>query len=92
MPKSYESFKKEFGKTCNTGAVTTIIAALVTPRVLGQTLPLLDTLILLAIAACFWFVGLVLLTEKKTEPRGEGKWKRVRVKKDTTIHILDESI
>lgn len=88
--RSFAKYKQEFGKTCNTGAVTTIIAALVTPKVTGQVIGSTDLVILAIIAIGFWLAGFILLSEKQSEPKGDGKWKRVRVKKDTTIHVMEE--
>lgn len=89
--RSFDKYKKELGKTCNTGAMTTIVAAVVTPRVTGQNVNPSDFIVLIAIAFVFWILGFILLSEKEQKPKGDGKWKRIRVKKDTTIHIMEET-
>lgn len=89
--RSFNKYKQEFGKTCNTGAVTTVIAALVTPKVTGQYISSTDLLVLALIAFVFWGLGFLLLIEKTPEPKGDGKWKRIKVKKDTTIHVMEEA-
>lgn len=88
---SRSKYKKELGKTCNTGFITTLIAMFVTPRITGQQITAFDYTVMAIVAFGFWFVGLILLSEKNPEPKGDGKWKRVRVKKDTTIHVMEEA-
>lgn len=43
------------------------------------------------VALIFWLLGFILLSEKTPEPKGDGKWKRIKVKKDTTIHVMEEA-
>lgn len=71
--------------------MTTIVAAVVTPRVTGQTVNSTDFIVLVAIAFVFWTLGVYFLSEKKPEPKADGKWKRIKVKKDTTIHVMEET-
>lgn len=89
--KLQNKYKHEIGKTCNTGAMTTLIAMLVTPRVTGQSLSTYDYVSLVVVALSFGILGYLFLLENKPEPKGDGKWKRVRVKKDTTIHVMEEA-
>lgn len=91
MSKSLNKYKSEIGKTCNTGAMTTFIAAVVTPRVTGQSLTVFDYAILAGVVLVFLVLGYLFLTEQTTQPKATGKWKRIRVKKDTTIHIMEET-
>lgn len=91
MPKSLNKYKSEIGKTCNTGALTTFIAAIVTPRVTGQSLEIFDYAILVGIVFVFLVLGYLFLAEQTPEPKADGKWKRIRVKKDTTIHVMEET-
>ena len=90
MSRSLSKYKKEFGKTCNTGFITTVIAMFVTPKVTGQSISIDGYVMLILIAVIFWLGGFFLLSENKPEPKGDGKWKRVKVKKDTTIHVMEE--
>lgn len=64
---------------------------LVTPKVVGHSIDTRDFIGLAFIAVGFWLAGFILLSENKPEPKGDGKWKRVRVKKDTTIHVMEEA-
>ena len=89
MARSFDKYKKELGKTCNTGFLTTVIALFVTPRLTDQSLSTQNYFVLAFIALFFWFAGLILLSEKESQPRADGKWKRIRVKKDTTIHVME---
>lgn len=91
MSRQYDKYKKEIGKTCNTGLMTTIVAATVTPRVTGQSLSIMDYVALGIVALIFWILGFILLSENKPEPKSAGKWKRIKVKKDTTIHVMEEA-
>lgn len=91
MSRSLNKYKSEIGKTCNTGALTTFIAAIVTPRVTGQSLAVFDSVILAIIIIVFLILGYHFLSEEKPEPKADGKWKRIRVKKDTTIHVMEET-
>lgn len=91
MARSITKYKKELGKTCNTGFVTTVVAMLVTPRITGQYIPFADYVIMAGVALGFWLSGLILLSEKESKPKADGKWKRIRVKKDTTIHVMEET-
>ena len=69
--------------------MTTMIAMFVTPRITGQQITTLDYVVMTLVALFFWFAGLILLSEKESQPRADGKWKRIRVKKDTTIHVME---
>lgn len=89
MSRSLSKYKKELGKTCNTGFMTTMIAMFVTPRITGQQITTLDYVVMTLVALFFWFAGFILLSEKESQPRADGKWKRIRVKKDTTIHVME---
>lgn len=89
MSKSLNKYKAEIGKTCNTGALTTFIAAVVTPRVTGKSLELFDYAVLAIIVIVFLVLGYLFLAEQTPEPKVDGKWKRIRVKKDTTIHVME---
>lgn len=91
MSRSISNFKKELGKTCNTGFMTTIIAMFVTPKVTGNSIDTMDYVALGIVALIFWLLGFILLSEKTPEPKGDGKWKRIKVKKDTTIHVMEEA-
>lgn len=91
MSMSHDKYKKELGKTCNTGMMTTLIAMLVTPRITGQQISAFDYVIMFFIAFFFGFLGFILLSEKDSRPKADGKWKRIRVKKDTTIHVMEET-
>lgn len=91
MSRSISNFKKEFGKTCNTGFMTTIIAMFVTPKVTGNSIDPMDYIALGIVALIFWLLGFILLSENKPVPKSVGKWKRIKVKKDTTIHIMEEA-
>lgn len=91
MARSFDKYKKELGKTCNTGFLTTVIALFVTPRVTDQSFTTQNYLLLALIALLFWFAGFILLSEDKPEPKSAGKWKRIKVKKDTTIHVMEEA-
>lgn len=93
MARSFEKYKKELGKTCNTGFLTTVIALSVTPRLTDQSLSTQNYLALAFIALVFWFLGFILLSEneKEQEPKSVGKWKRIRVRKDTTIQVMEEA-
>lgn len=64
MSKSQNKYRHELGKTCNTGAMTTLIAMLVTPRVTGQSLATFDYVVLIIVAFSFGLVGFLLLSEK----------------------------
>lgn len=90
MSMSHDKYRKEFGKTCNTGLMTTLIAIFVTPRLTNVELSTKDYVLLGIVAVVFGILGFILLSEKKPEPKGDGKWKRVKVKKDTTIHVMEE--
>lgn len=91
MSKSLNKYKAEIGKTCNTGALTTFVAAVVTPRVTGQSLKLFDYAVLAIIIVVFLVLGYFFLAEKTPAPKADGKWKRIKVKKDTTIHVMEET-
>lgn len=89
MSRSLSKYKKELGKTCNTGFMTTMIAMFVTPRITGQQITTLDYVVMALVALLFWFAGFILLSEKESKLISDGKWKRIRVKKDTTIHVME---
>lgn len=91
MARSLSNFKKEFGKSCNTGFMTTIIAMFVTPKVTGNSIDTMDYVALGCVAMIFWGLGFILLSEDDSTPKATGKWKRIRVKKDTTIHVMEET-
>lgn len=76
---------------CNTGLITTLIAIFVTPRLTNVELSTDDYILLGIVAFVFWLLGFILLSEKTPEPKAAGKWKRIKVKKDTTIHVMEEA-
>lgn len=71
--------------------MTTIIAMFVTPKVTGNEIATMDYVALGCVAMIFWGLVFFLLSEKKPEPKADGKWKRIKVKKDTTIHVMEET-
>lgn len=91
MSMSQDKYKKELGKTCNTGMMTTLIAMFVTPRITGQQITTFDYVVMTLVAFFFGLIGFILLSEKESSPKADGKWKRIRVKKDTTIHVMEET-
>lgn len=91
MSRSLSNYKKELGKTCNTGFMTTVIAMFVTPRITGQQITTFDYVVMTIIALFFGISGFILLSEKTSKTKADGKWKRIRVKKDTTIHVMEET-
>lgn len=72
--------------------MTTVIAMFVTPRITGQQITAFDYVIMTFIAFFFGVAGFILLSEKDSKPKADGKWKRIRVKKDTTIHVMEETV
>lgn len=71
--------------------MTTLIAMFVTPRITGQLISTFDYVVMILIAFFFGLVGFILLSDKDSKPKADGKWKRIKVKKDTTIHVMEET-
>lgn len=84
MSMSYDKYRKELGKMCNTGLLTTLIAIFVTPRLTNVELSTKDYILLGIVAFVFGLLGFILLSENKPEPKSAGKWKRIQERYNNT--------
>lgn len=84
MPKVSKDFKKEFGKSCVSYFFILNAAVFLTPFVNDKPVDTIGRWIVVAFSVILLLFGMYLLRDGKQLP---GKWKRVKVKKDTTIHI-----
>lgn len=82
-------FKQELGKACSVAAVGIVVAVFVTTKLTGRQLESSEVFTCLSLGFLLMSTGALLLIEKEKKPR-PGKWKGMKVKKDTTIHFLIE--
>ena len=80
-------FKQELGKACTVSAVGIVVAVFVTTKLTGRLLETSEVFTCLGLGFLLMTIGFLLLIEKEKKPI-PGKWKGIKVKKDTTIHIL----
>ena len=81
--------KAKLGETCVTYFFVIGTAAFILPLINGVTVTSSTTWICIAVMAGLLILAYVLLVEKDDKPLS-GKWKRIKVKKDTTIHVQEE--
>lgn len=86
---SYKKVKQEAGRACMTAAIGVVVAVFVTANVNGCELSDNQLIVCMVVGILLMVVSILLLVEKSGKNLS-GKWKRIKVKKDTTIHIQEE--
>lgn len=85
----FTKLKLELGKASVVASVGIFVSVFVSSKITRTYIDEQDFLFCVVMAVALFVLGALLLVEKehKSIP---GKWKGVKVKKDTTIHILVE--
>lgn len=90
MSKSPNKAKQKFGENCINYFFVINIAIFVTPYINGNDIEWYIQLLFTSLSFVILFIGINFLKEDTQKPL-PGKWKRIKVKKDTTIHIEELS-